>query len=292
MTLRHFMIFAAVFEDLSMTKAAKRLHMTQPSVSQAISELESYYGRKLFERLGRRLYATDAGRQLLPYAQEILKLTARAEAVMHDGDAQYPIRLGASLTIGETVLIDVLLAMKDVAPTQEIFTEVHNTEVLETMLLEDSLDMALIEGTVRSPSLLVEPFMTDELVVVLPPDSPYIGRETLTAQELASLSYFLREDGSGTRQLFEDAMRAHEIPLHIKGVYNNSETLKRAVAGGLGATVLSKRLVEEEVERGELGIVRSGEFALKREFVVVCHKGKYLSQGMRELRSVLDGLVH
>lgn len=291
MTLRHFMIFTAVFEELSMTKAAKQLHMTQPSVSQAISELENYYGRKLFERLGRRLYVTDAGRQLLPYAQEILKLTSRAEAVMHDGDALYPIRLGASLTIGETVLIDVLLAMKKAAPTQEIFTEVHNTEVLETMLLEDSLDMALIEGTVRSPSLLVTPFMTDELVIVLPPDSPFTKKERLSAEDLASLSYFLREDGSGTRQLFEDAMRAHEIPLHIKGVYNNSETLKRAVAGGLGATVLSKRLVTEEVKRGELAIVQSGEFALTRQFVVVCHKGKYLSQGMRKLQSVLDNLV-
>ena len=118
MTLRHFTIFLAVCEEMNMTKAAAKLHMTQPSVSQAIRELEDYYNTPLFERLGRELYLSESGTRLQPYVSQILTLNRLIDSMMHGHNENFPIRLGASLTIGETLLVQVMKDITALAPQQ------------------------------------------------------------------------------------------------------------------------------------------------------------------------------
>ena len=131
MTLRHLSVFLVVCEENSMTGAAKRLHMTQPSVSQTIRELEDDYEVCLFERLGRRLYITPAGQSLLSYARQILSLTSQAEQALHSFSRTAPVRIGASVTIGEVFLVELLRHLKKGSPAQETLSEIRNTSELE-----------------------------------------------------------------------------------------------------------------------------------------------------------------
>ncbi|MBU2701351.1 DNA-binding transcriptional LysR family regulator [Sporomusaceae bacterium BoRhaA] len=283
MTLRHMRIFICVCDENNMTKAAIKLHMTQPSVSLAIQELESHYKTLLFERLGHRLFITEAGQRLLIYARHIVNLNQQAEASMQSYGEHYKLRIGASVTIGESVLVDLVQYMYKINPQQEIFSEIHNTAELETMLLKDDLDMALVEGKIQSEYLIVQPFMSDELVFIISPQSSILEKDEITLSDLAELSFFVREAGSGTRDLFENTMQQHDIKIRIAGAYNNAETIKKAVIAGLGASVISRRAVSQELKQGNLASFEVKNIAFKRNFSVVYHKNKYLSPALQSM---------
>ena len=131
MTLRHFRIFLAVCEQLNMTEAARQLHISQPSVTQAIHEMEDHYGILLFERLGRHIYLTAAGENLKQYAYQILSLCQQAEDSLTAMQHSLPIRLGASITIGDIFLVELLTYCRRTRPDWSILSAIHNTEELE-----------------------------------------------------------------------------------------------------------------------------------------------------------------
>ena len=285
MTLRHLNIFLCVCDENNMTKAAGRLHMTQPSVSLAVQELEEHYQTLLFERLGRRLFITEAGRRLATYARHIVNLNQQTETAMRSFGLLCRLRLGASVTIGESVLVDLLQLLQRANPQQEIFSEIHNTAELETMLLRDELDLALIEGTVQSEYLISSPFMQDELIFIAAPQSVLSTQKKVVAADLDSCKFSVREAGSGTRDLFEQVMQEQKLRFSIAGVYNNAESIKKAVAADLGISVISQRAVRTELARGELCTFRLPGVAFHRTFNIVHHKNKYISS---ELKAVIE----
>ena len=147
MTLRHFQIFISVCDEQGMTQAAQKLHISQPSISQAVKELEEHYQVRLFERLGKKLFLTPAGQELLHYARHIISLSAQTEKTLRSFSLAAPIRLGATLSIGESIFIDIITRLKKAMPEQEVYSHVHNTAALEDALLRDELDAALVEGS-------------------------------------------------------------------------------------------------------------------------------------------------
>lgn len=277
MTLRHFQIFLHVCDEDGMTRAAEKMHISQPSVSQAIKEMEDYYQVRLFERLGKRLFLTSAGQELMHYARHVISLTSQAETALRGFSSHSPLRIGATLSIGESVFIPLLSRLKEKLPEQPIFSRIHNTATLEQYLLQDELDIALVEGTVKSTYLREIPFMDDELLLVSAPG----GKAKLSPQELADYAFILREEGSGTRNLFEDVMRAHQLSPKISGVYNNSASIKQAVISGLGITALSRRLVEKEIRDGSLIELTVPDIHFKRNFRLVHHINKYLTPSLK-----------
>ena len=282
MTIRHFHIFMTVCETLSMTQAAKVLYMTQPSVSQAVAELEAHYGVRLFERLGRRLSLTAAGERLLGYARQAAALDSRIESAMRSSSESLPLRIGASVTIGETLLIPILKRMREKEARRPVVSEIHNTAELARMVEQDQLDAALVEGAVRADFLRMIPFAEDELVLVT---APGYGPDSavMTPMRCGELSFFLREAGSGTRSLFEETMAALHIPLRVSGVYNNTASIKQAVLAGLGAAVLSRRLVVRELAAGTLQERDVEGMAMRRLFQIIHHKDKYMSPPLSSL---------
>lgn len=282
-TLRHFGIFICVCDELGMTKAAVKLHMTQPSISQAVRELEEHYGVLLFERLGKRLFITEAGKRLLVYARHIINLNVQTEAAMRDFGKVYKLRVGASVTIGECVLLDLLQYIYKEKQEAQVFSEIHNTAELEAMLLRDELDMALVEGKVKSEYLLEQAFMEDELVFIASP--VYAAKIQESFEGLMKMRFFLREEGSGTRNLFEQVMQKYEVQFHVAGVYNNSEGIKKVVEAGMGVSVISKRVVAKELKEGKLVTFKIPDIVFKRHFHIVYHKNKYISP---ELRYMID----
>lgn len=283
MTLRHLAIFLRVCDNRSMTKAAEILHIAQPSISQAVQELESHYRVQLFERLGRKLFLTAAGEKLLTFARHIVNLNAQTEEAMRQFGSVYRVRLGASVTIGQCVLVDLIQKLRQANPANQITSVIHNTTVLESMLLTDALDLALIEGEVHSTYLTVLPFMEDELILIAAPDHSLTDKKAISKAELESVDFFVREEGSGTRDLFEKVMTAHQIKCRIAGTYNNAETIKKAVIAGLGVSVISRMVVRKEIKCGELRALKVKNLLFRRVFSIVYHKNKYMSEEIKNI---------
>ena len=279
MTLRHFQIFISVCDEQGMTQAAQKLHISQPSISQAVKELEEHYQVRLFERLGKKLFLTPAGQELLHYARHIISLSAQTEKTLRSFSLAAPIRLGATLSIGESIFIDIITRLKKAMPEQEVYSYVHNTAALEDALLRDELDAALVEGSITSAYLTQIPFLEDELIFIISP--ALLPPEGFTREQLTELPFILREKGSGTHNLFEHVMNQHHLQCHVTGSYNNTESIRQAVAAGLGISAISSRLVAKELQEGKLASFTIPGITFRRSFRIVYHKNKYLTAGLK-----------
>ena len=183
MTLRHMRIFAEVYRTRNVTHAAQNLHMTQPAVTRAIQELEQHYGVRLFERLYRHLSPTEAAQRLYAQAVYLLDTFDHMEAAMRDWDSLGVVRVGATVTLGSTILPVLARRFAALYPGIELQAKVANGSVLAEALCENQLDLALLENSVSVPDLHTEPIGTDCLCAVLAPAHPLAQREVaLTLQ--------------------------------------------------------------------------------------------------------------
>ena len=282
MTIRHLKIFLAVVDTGSMTKAAKSLYITQPSVSQAIMEIEEYYNIKLFERLSKKLYITEAGEEFLSYARHIISLYEDMEQRMGQTRETSTLRIGASVTIGTHLLgqlsKEFLKNNKDV----QIEAIVDNTSVIENKVLNSEVDFGLVEGIIHSEDIVNIPFMEDNLILICSPNHPMINKPYITLEELSQEELILREAGSGTRELFENTMLTQGQSLNIKWICNNSEAIKNAVMADMGISIISKMSVMREIEGGELHTIPIDGIKFKREFNIIYHKNKYVTEVMEK----------
>ena len=172
MTLRHMRIFAEVYRTRNVTHAARNLHMTQPAVTRAIQELEQHYGVRLFERLYRHLSPTEAAQRLYAQAVYLLDTFDHMEAAMRDWDSLGVVRVGATVTLGSTILPVLARRFAALYPGIELQAKVANGSVLADALCENQLDLALLENSVSVPDLHTEPIGTDCLCAVLAPAHP------------------------------------------------------------------------------------------------------------------------
>lgn len=282
MTLRHLMILRAICENgCNTTRAAEALHMTQPAVSLALRELETYYGTMLFERIGRRLQITQSGRRFLSYATHILSLYEEMEKSMRDWDALGVIRVGASITIGSQFLPGYVKAFSARHPGTQVQALVMPSDVLEEKLIKNELDFALIEGHAHNEDIVSTAYMDDELVAICPADGKFAFGQTLCVDEFRRLPFLLRERGSGTRDVFDRA--AAQAGFSVVPVWEAMSTtaLVRAVASGLGAAVLPARMVRGAVRSGQVVPVRVEGMDFHRRFHIIHHRQKHLTSAMR-----------
>lgn len=282
MTFRHLQIFITVCDLLNMTAAAESLFMSQPAVSQAISELEKHYGVRLFERLSRKLYLTHAGEKLLSYARHIIRLNMEAEKEMRTLNKEGLVRIGASVTVGAYVLPKLVSKFKKSNPQITVEVIVDNTERIEKFILQDQIDLALVEGGITSPDLIRRPLMEDELVLICSTHHRFATLPSVDPHEFEKEPFIGREKGSGTRKTFEEAMSGAELSWKTVWTCNNADSIKMAVAEGLGVSVLSKRAVENEVSSGLLCVKKIDGISFRRQFKLIHHKNKYLTEPMQK----------
>ena len=281
MTLRHLKIFVAVCDYKTITKASEALYIAQPSVSLAISELEEYYGVRLFDRISRKLYLTEAGEQVLGYARHITALFDEMEKSIRNAEASGTIRVGASVTIGTCLLPFYAQKFEQAFPHLSLSATVENSDVLEKMVLGNKLDLALIEGIPRSDQLIVAPFLDDELVAICGKENPLGRKKEVSAQELIREPLILREIGSGTRQLFDNAMTLHNLSVKPRWECISTQAILNAVRMNIGISMLPSRLVGNEIREGKLQRIPVKDLQLKRKFSIIYHKNKYLSSALQ-----------
>jgi len=282
MTLRHFKIFVAVCDTMNMTSAAEKLFVSQSAISQAISELEKHYDIKLFERLSRKLFLTQAGQKLLSYARHIIRMNEEVENDMKSLIQNGSIRLGASVTIAAHVLPKLVSQFKRTNSRVDVEIWEDNTEKIEKMILRDQIDIGLIEGETSSPDMINRPFMDDELVLICGVNHRFAACPSIEPKELEKEEFIIREQGSGTRKTFEDKMSANNLMWKAMWTCNNADSIKMAVIEGLGVSVISKRAVHHEVMAGMLHEKPICGIEFKRKFKVIYHKNKYLTESMKQ----------
>lgn len=282
MTLRHLKIFVSVCECGGVTLAAEKLYLAQPSVSLAIRELEEFYDTRLFDRIARRLRLTDSGQKLLSYASHIVSMCDQMEREMRSRDSVGNLRVGSSITIGTCLLPKLVRRFTDEHPCVKVRVTMDNSRQIARLVLENSLDFALVEGVPEEVQLVYEKFLDDELVFVCGNDSPLADRAFVTAEELAQCQFLLREKGSGARELFDSCMLLHHIAVEPLWESISTQAILNAVEQGVGVSVLPLRLAEPSLEQGLVRRVRLEGISFDRHFYIVRHKNKYLSVPMQE----------
>lgn len=275
MTLRHIRIFEAVCQtDCNLTKAAALLHMTQPAVSLAVSELENYYGVKLFERINRRLYLSEAGKQFRVYAKGILMTFDDMEKSIRNWDAFGKIRVGASISIGSALMPGFAKTFAEERPETDLQVRIDRSDRLQEALAAGELDMALIEGIVHDDNLLAEDFMEDSLAVIASPALP-LPEGVLPPEVFLAQRFLLRETGSGTREIFAGVLisAGYAVP---EPAWESLSTaaLIHAAEAGLGIAVVPYRMVSENTK---LRFLTVEGLTFRRKYQIVYHKNKFLT---------------
>lgn len=278
MTIRTLKIFIAVAEEKTMHAAARRLYISQPSVSQAIAELEKEYHVKLFERLSQRLYLTETGRKLLSYAYHLTDAYDEVHRLLSSEKSFGRLRIGASVSAGTCMINDIIENLRRENPKTELFITIDNTSKIEKLLLESQLDAAVVEGVIVENDLICQKICEDELIVISSPGHPLASRRNLGIEVLAGQSFISREPGSNDRNQFEQFLSEHQIAVQKSWTCSNTEAIKNAVLRGHGLAILSRMLVEKELRSGELKKISLQNVCIKRDIKLVYHKDKYLSE--------------
>lgn len=280
MTLRHLKIFLAVCEQSSITKAAEKLYISQPAVSNSIKELENYYEIKLFDRISKRLILTEAGKRVLEYATHIVSLFDEMESNVHDLNKMGKLNIGSSMTIGTKFMPEYVRRFKDIYPQTEIRVLIDSSDVIEKKIQRGELDFGLIESIVHLESILSETFMDDELAIICNPNHPFCNKN-IDIADFIKEPFLLREKGSGTRELFDDVMTSQGYSITPIWESTNTQALVNAATNGLGISVLPYILIKEELECNKIGTFTVNGLKFKRKFNIIYHKNKYLTSAAK-----------
>ena len=293
MNYNHLMIFLAVAEEGGISRGAERLFISQPAVSKQLGLLEASLGLTLLERTPKGTVLTEAGRVLAGYARRLSGLESEAAAAMAEirGVERGTLTLGASLTVGAYLLPPLLAAYARRYPHIVLSLQIANTETIQARLRDGALDLALTEGFADDPELTAHVFAHDALVAVAPPGHPLLTDAPIPAARFASEPMILREPGSGTRAVVEQAFRERGLTLTPRLSLGSTEAIKGAVAAGAGLALVSRLAVSLELETGRLALLSLSDLTLRRPLHRLARRGAPESRAAQAFRSLLvEGL--
>ena len=278
MTLDQLRIFVAVAEREHLTQAATALRLTPSAVSSAVHVLEERYGAHLFDRVGRRIELSADGRAFLTEARATLASAAAAEQALRElgGLARGTLAIAASQTSASHWLPPMLMRFRTAYPAVGLTIAEGNTTSVSDAVLEGRADLGLIEGDIDRPELSVTIVDDDRLVLVAAPDHPLADATSLPARDLAAARWVMRERGSGTRAMFEQAIRGRGIDpstLDIVLELPTNEAVCAAVRASPCLTVVSNLVARPHIEAGRLKELRTALPA--RHFALLRHKERY-----------------
>jgi DNA-binding transcriptional LysR family regulator len=286
MTLEQLRIFVAVAEKQHVTRAASELNLTQSATSAAIAALEARYGVKLFDRIGRGVVLTQTGHDFLIEARAVLARARAAAQLLTDlaGLKRGSLTIAASQTVANYWLPGRLQAFHAAYPGIDLKITIANTEQVARAVHEGSVDLGFVEGEVDDPLLAISKTDGDSLVVVVGTRHPWVGRTRITPKDLSMTAWVLREQGSGTRSMFEAALRKSGIKfsdLRIALELPSNEAVRGAIESGDCATAISDLVVAQSLAAKTLHRVRLD--LPGRSFYILRHKERYASQAERVL---------
>lgn len=287
MNLRHLKIFIMVADCKNMSLAAEKLFISQPSVSQAIKELENYYGIKAFERLSKKLYITESGELLLKYARHLVQSFEEIETEMKNKGQNISLRIGSTITVGTCMLNNIIDKLeetnKDILPKIVI----NNTNVIEKMILHSELDIGIVEGVITNKDIVKIPIYKDELAFVVGKKHKLYNIKEIGIDELDGEDMIFREQGSGIRETVDKLLKEYNIVVNQKWISSDTEAIKVATICGQGISVLSTMLIKEEIKNGTLHKVNIKGINIPRDICAIHHKDKFMSKHLKSFINIL-----
>jgi DNA-binding transcriptional LysR family regulator len=281
--LGHLLTFRTVVELGSFSKAAQALDLSQPAVSQQIRSLEKRLGQRLLDRGGRRVEVTPAGDILYAAACRMLETEERLLSDLSHASEQIAGRLaiGSSTGPGELLLPRLCAEFAAAHPDVRVVMEVHDSRTVCDRVLDGAVEIGFVGAESAQRGLAFEPVITDELVLITPPDHTLASASTITVAELADVPMVVQQKGSGVRAVVEQAFAAQGLrrgPDATTMEMGLQQSAKAVVLDGLGVTVISRAAVEREVAQGALAMVGITEPALRRDFHAVWREGRTLTR--------------
>lgn len=276
MDIRKLEIFFAVAKELNMTRASKKIFLSQPAVSQAIKELERELKVKLFDRINKKIYLTYEGTIFLKYVSRIINLFEESKLAVLNKTG---IKIGASTTIGIYVLPDIIKKFLEVNKHFDISLKIENTANIVNRLYENQIDFAFVEGMVFDENIVKKKVMADELVFICSKTHSF-GAKTVNINEFLKEKLIMRETGSGTRQIFEEELLKNEIIAPIAFELGNTEAIKKAVEANMGISCVSKKTVEKELKENRLVQFDLEHIRIMRDFYLLIHRDKIITDNI------------
>ncbi|MFB2895800.1 LysR family transcriptional regulator [Aerosakkonemataceae cyanobacterium BLCC-F50] len=277
-TLHQLKVFEAAARHGSFTRAAEELFLTQPTVSMQVKQLSKAVGLPLFEQVGKRLYLTEAGRELLATCREIFDRIAQFEMTVANlkGVKQGLLRL-AVVTTAKYVVPRLLGPFCQRYPGIDVSLQVTNHEILMERFSQNQDDLYILSQTPDHLDMKVHPFLENPLVVLAPRSHHLANQKNITLADIANEPFIMREPGSGTRQAVQKMFEKEGLGLKVKLELGSNEAIKQAIAGGLGISVLSSHTLALEGATSQLTILDVQGFPIARHWYVVYPAGKQLS---------------
>jgi len=289
MTIHQLRVFLAVARHNSYTRAAEELRLTQPAVSAQVRELERALDSTFFERVGRTIVLTDAGKELLTYALKVCTLLDEARLVMEElGELKRGrVAIAAVSTAGAYVLPSLLGAFRMRHPGISISLEVTNRATVQHRLLHNEVDLIVMGRPPEGVPHVAEPFLSDELVVVSAPSHPLAKTKRIPVDRLAKEVFIAREVGSGTRLNADEFFRQKDVKLSVGLELGDNSAVKEAVAAGLGIALLSRHALRMELALRRLIVLDVQGLPLRRQWYLVHREGKRLSRAAIAFKAFL-----
>ncbi|MDP1939618.1 MAG: LysR substrate-binding domain-containing protein [Gallionella sp.] len=277
-TLRQLKVFEAVARNLSFTRAAEELYLTQPTVSIQIKQLADIVGQPLLEQIGKRIFLTDSGRELLKVCRDIFEGLDRFEMLMSDmkGVKKGKLRL-AVITTAKYFVPRLLGVFCQRYPGIDVTLKVTNRERVLQRMAENQDDLYVLGQPPEQMDVAFEPFLENPLIVLAPGNHPLAGQKNISPQRLTEEQFLMREPGSGIRLATEEFFAGRGLKLKVRMELGSNEAIKQAVAGGLGLAVLSVHTLALERNIDELAILDVTGFPIRRHWYLVYPKDKQLS---------------
>jgi len=277
-TLRQLEVFAAIARLGSFTRAAEELFLTQPTVSMQIRKLTDVVGVPLFEQVGKKIFLTEAGRELNRACREIFAQLGRFEMYVADlkGLATGSLRLSV-VTTAKYFIPRLLGSFCQIHPGIDVSLKVSNRERILERLADNEDDLYILGQPPEDLEAEAESFLQNPLVVLAPVGHHLAGKKGISLESLAKEPFLLRESGSGTRIATERLFAAHGLKLNVRMELGSNEAIKQAIVGGLGVSVLSRHTLVMDAPAGQLAILDVEGFPIERYWYVVYPSGKKLS---------------
>ena len=291
MTLRQLESFLAVAREGSFSLAAQRLHLSQPTLTEHVQELEREIGKRLFARRYRQVVLTEAGRVLEPYVSCVMTtLESGTQAVTElDGLQHGSLLVGASTTPGIYVLPRIIGHFRATYPGITLSLQIANTLTIEERIRGARLDIGVVGGhLLGAGEQCLTAGLVDELVLIAPPNHAWAKRGTVGIKQLSEQPLLMREEGSATRHLTERALQRTGLPYQVAMELDHTEAIKQAVMAGLGISFVSAHAVRREIAAGHLISLRVRGLALHRHFHVIHAQRRPLSASAQAFVRLLE----
>ena len=275
-------VFVKVAENLSFSKASKELYISQPAVTKHIKELESKLNTTLFQRKGNKIYLTKSGKLTYNYLKKINHLYRELEfeiGVLND-TFKGTLKIGASSTISQYLIPKVLAAFYKRYPNIELFLFNGNSFEMEEKLLDNEIDIALVENKSSHPNIKYTPFLDDEIIIVTGSSSVYSKRKFISITDLYEIPIVLREKGSGTLQVIENAFKEQNIDFDKLNIFihlGSTEAIKNFLYDFDGIALVSEKSIEKELRLNEITRINIKNFSLNRQFRIALRQGHCIS---------------